>query len=201
MNIIDEVVIVLIYNNLVMKQCMKCGTANADNAYFCNNCGAPLQSGQNNGMYGNFGQRYARTSSPSSGQTGNVSFSDAIRICLKEKYLCLSGRAGRAEYWYFILFSVIIGFAAVFAGAFIGTVLSGGDEEVGLGLAVILMVIVSLGLACPGVSVLVRRLHDTGRSGWWYFLCLIPWIGSIVLLIFVCLNSQEGDNEYGPYIR
>lgn len=47
---------------------------------------------------------------------------------------------------------------------------------------------------------LVRRLHDTGRSGWWYWLAIIPYIGSIVLLIFALMPSEEIDNEYGPYV-
>ena len=186
---------------MVMKQCMKCRTTNPDRALFCQKCGAPLRYSQYGRMTVNGDLSPDVTSTASAPPAMNIGFSDAIRICMKEKYLCFKGRANRAEYWYFVLFSLIVSFFVAFVGGILGTVFSGGDEEVGLGLAFILIMIVSLGLICPGLSVLVRRLHDTGRSGWWYFVCFIPWIGSIVLLVFMCLGSQEYDNKYGPCIK
>lgn len=64
---------------------------------------------------------------------------------------------------------------------------------IGLGLLGILV----LGIIIPSLAVIVRRLHDTGKSGWWYLISFIPF-GSIVLLIFFCLDSEPGTNKWGP---
>lgn len=130
-----------------------------------------------------------------------MGFSDAIRVCLKENYASFEGRATRAEYWYFTLFCVLIVIGAVFAGGLLGALLSGGDGNVITGFLSIFYLIICIGLICPSVSVLVRRLHDTGRSGWWYWLCLIPYFGGFVIFIFTLLSSEEHDNQYGRYIR
>ncbi|MDR1925884.1 MAG: DUF805 domain-containing protein [Planctomycetaceae bacterium] len=64
-----------------------------------------------------------------------------------------------------------------------------------------IIVIFALATLLPNLGVCVRRLHDTGRSGWWYLLCVIPYlgaIGAIVLLVFYCLDSEKGTNKYGP---
>jgi uncharacterized membrane protein YhaH (DUF805 family) len=58
--------------------------------------------------------------------------------------------------------------------------------------------IYSLAMLIPGIAVTVRRLHDTGRSGWWVLVALIPVLGFIALLVFMVLDSQPGSNEYGP---
>ena len=58
--------------------------------------------------------------------------------------------------------------------------------------------IYSLAVLIPGFAVFCRRMHDTGRSGWWWLIGLIPFVGVIVLLVFCCLDSQPGDNQYGP---
>jgi uncharacterized membrane protein YhaH (DUF805 family) len=58
--------------------------------------------------------------------------------------------------------------------------------------------IAGLALFIPGLAVAVRRLHDIGKSGWNLLLCLIPLVGAIILIIWYCQPSQEGDNEYGP---
>jgi uncharacterized membrane protein YhaH (DUF805 family) len=59
-------------------------------------------------------------------------------------------------------------------------------------------ILVALGLLLPSLAVLVRRLHDTDRSGWYYWIVLIPLIGSIVLLVWFCSRGTEGSNTYGP---
>ena len=101
--------------------------------------------------------------------------------CLTKKYACFSGRARRQEYWLFVLFN----FIAAFVVGFIGGILAGAT-----GVAALVLI--------PGFAVLFRRLHDTGRSGWWWLLAFIPIIGWIVLIVFCCLDSQPGDNQYGP---
>lgn len=177
-----------------MKYCSKCGAANGDESQFCCKCGAPLASGYDNGQP-QYQTRYQHRSTSRS-----MGFVDAVRVCMQEKYASFSGRATRAEYWYFVLFMVIVLFCGALAGIFLGFALSGGDEDVALGIFLIVYGLLALGFICPGISVFVRRLHDTGRSGWWYWLCIIPYIGSIVLLIFALMPSEEIDNEYGPYV-
>jgi uncharacterized membrane protein YhaH (DUF805 family) len=102
-----------------------------------------------------------------------------------KKYAEFSGRARRKEYWMFFLFYFLIAIAIGIVEAVIHT---GG----------ILGGIYALAMLIPGLAVTVRRLHDTGRTGWWILIGLIPVIGTIVLLVFMVLDSQPGDNEYGP---
>lgn len=118
-----------------------------------------------------------------------LSFQDAVRICFS-KYATFSGRARRTEYWYFVLF----GFLGSAIAGILDTALFGmtaPDEALLAGLF-------SLVTLLPGLSVLVRRLHDTGRSGWWFWIILIPLIGALVLLWFLITRGDEGTNDYGP---
>ena len=103
-----------------------------------------------------------------------MSFSESIVSAWNKAYRCFEGRARRSEYWFFTLFAMIM--------------------------AVIPIVNLFAGIALfiPGLSVAVRRLHDTGRSGWWLLLGCLPIIGTIILIIFFVIDSEPGDNEYGP---
>lgn len=101
-----------------------------------------------------------------------------------KKYAVFSGRARRREYWMFFLVNFIVGLVL----AVIGRVL---DLE-------ILQYLYSLAVLLPGLGVSVRRLHDTGRSGWWLLIALVPLIGAIVLLVFLVSDSQPDTNQYGP---
>ncbi len=101
-----------------------------------------------------------------------------------KKYAVFGGRARRMEYWYFMLFNIIIAAALSWIDNLVGTyVLSG---------------LYSLAVLLPEIGVGVRRLHDTGRSGWWLLIGLIPLIGTIILIIYFVYDSQEGTNQYGP---
>lgn len=111
-------------------------------------------------------------------------------LAVLKKYAVFSGRAQRAEYWYFVLFYLIIIMVLAFLDAMTGTF----SEESGIGL---LSGVFSLATLIPTLAVSVRRLHDTGRSGWWLLLSLIPLIGTIVLLVFFVQDSAAGDNAYG----
>ncbi|MDY4173732.1 MAG: DUF805 domain-containing protein [Bacteroidales bacterium] len=106
---------------------------------------------------------------------------------LKENFANFSGRARREEYWYYSL--------AVFVISAILSVLSKAGI-VGV-IFSILSFLFSLCILIPGIAVSVRRLHDTGRSGWWLLLCLIPLIGQIVLLVFMVTEGQKGENKWG----
>ena len=101
-----------------------------------------------------------------------------------EKYAVFNGRARRTEYWMFSLFNAIFAVVIAFVDAFFG----------GRGVGVILY---SLGVLIPGIAVLVRRLHDTDRSGWWWLISVVPLIGSIVLFIFMVQDSKPEQNQYG----
>ena len=111
-----------------------------------------------------------------------MSFADAVRSVFSQ-YATFSGRARRSEYWWYTLFAVIL--------YIIVAIIDSAIKNPILGL------LVALGLVVPSLAVAVRRLHDTGRSGWWILIGLIPLVGGIVLLVFECQDSQ-GSNSYGP---
>jgi len=108
-----------------------------------------------------------------------------------KKYATFSGRAQRAEYWYFILFYLLLSIGFAIIDSITGTL----DPETGIGL---LSGLFSLAAFIPSVAVGVRRLHDTGRSGWWWLIGFIPLIGTIVLIIFFVQDSVPHENAYGP---
>jgi uncharacterized membrane protein YhaH (DUF805 family) len=105
-----------------------------------------------------------------------------------KKYAVFSGRARRKEYWFFVLWYLII------------TILLGildGMLGLRIGQAGVLQTLYALAVLIPSLAVTVRRLHDTGRTGWWLLIVLIPFIGFIVLLVFMCLEGEPGENKYG----
>jgi len=105
-----------------------------------------------------------------------IGFVEAVRNGF-EQYLSVRGRASRAEYWWWVLFNAIVQLLL-------------GDSRLGpLALFVLLV---------PGVTVLVRRLHDMDRSAWFLLVALIPVVGLIVLLIIVALPGTPASNTYGP---
>ncbi|MCP8968105.1 DUF805 domain-containing protein [Ectobacillus ponti] len=101
-----------------------------------------------------------------------------------QNYVGFSGRARRKEYWMFALVNFIIGlvFALLMQAADVFGLISN---------------LYSLAVLLPSLAVSIRRLHDTGRSGWWLLISLIPIVGFIVLLVFFCQDSQSGENQYG----
>jgi uncharacterized membrane protein YhaH (DUF805 family) len=107
-----------------------------------------------------------------------------------KKYAVFEGRARRREYWFFALFVVLISVVLTIIDSMIGTMTSQG--------AGILSGLFCLAVLIPSLAVGARRLHDTGRSGWWLLIGLIPFIGAIVLIVFFLLDSQPGTNAYGP---
>ena len=114
-----------------------------------------------------------------------MSFTEAIKDGF-DHYVKFDGRAGRPAFWWWVLFGFLVGVAAniIDSAIFDTTILS---------------FIVSVGLFLPGLSVAIRRLHDTNRTGWWVLIGLIPIIGFIVLLIFYLQDSDAGENQYGPH--
>lgn len=111
-------------------------------------------------------------------------------IGVLKKYAVFQGRARRKEYWMFVLFNIIVSIILGILDRILGTA-----SEAGGGL---LSGIYGLAVLIPGIAVTVRRLHDTGRSGWWILIVLVPVVGWIVLLVFMVIDSQPGANQYGP---
>lgn len=109
----------------------------------------------------------------------------------KYKYLDFTGRARRTEYWMFMLFHFLIIFVLAFLYAILEDV---GMSQIGMFLLVV-YVLMSL---LPALALTIRRLHDTGRSGWYYLLSFIPYIGGIIIFIFTVMDSETGQNKWGP---
>ena len=107
------------------------------------------------------------------------------------KYATFSGRSQRSEFWFFLLSYVLL-----FVGlAIIDGMLGFFDEEEDIGL---LSSLFAVAMFVPSLAVSVRRLHDTGRFGWWVLVAFVPVVGSIVMLLFAAEDSQPGANAYGP---
>ncbi len=111
-----------------------------------------------------------------------------------KKYAVFSGRAGRSEFWYFALFNAIV---LIILGL-IGGVFTPSQSRLTFSLLTVPYYIYALASLLPSLGVTVRRLHDTGKSGWMIFLGLIPLIGAIILLVFYILDSEPSANKYGP---
>ena len=115
-----------------------------------------------------------------------------------KKYAVFSGRARRKEFWYFELFNFII-YIVLSLLQILLLLLAPSPSLLPLVLGFgVLSWIYSLAVLIPSIAVTVRRLHDTGRSGWWIFIGLIPFVGGIILLVYMVLDSQAGTNQYGP---
>lgn len=114
------------------------------------------------------------------------------------QYADFSGRASRQEFWMFVLFNLLFAMAWVFvAGLLTGLLDSSFNHESRLLFMYKLMAIYYAVTAVPAMAVGVRRLHDTGRSGWWMLVSLIPFVGGIWLIVLMCLDGSAGDNRYG----
>ena len=113
-----------------------------------------------------------------------MSFVDAIKSVFTQ-YVGFSGRARRSEYWFFCLFNIFVFFDLSALASKI-SILS------------LLSVVGSLAIFLPSLAVCIRRLHDIGKSGWWYLLAFIPLVGAIILIIWFCKDSEPGANAYGP---
>ena len=159
--------------------CHNCGNMLPERAKFCDSCGArvafnaaPHYQASGNSCQGTS----SNDASVAVRQTQRVGFGEAIVLYFKN-YVNFSGRSRRSEYWYAFLFTVIL-----------NLVLGFPYPE--------LLDILSLVLLCPNLALAVRRLHDTGKSGWYYFVTFVPIGGPIWMLIQMCKDS-EGVNDWG----
>lgn len=114
---------------------------------------------------------------------------DWYKLVVLKKYADFSGRAGRPEFWYFVLVNVLISIGLGIVDSILGTK---------AGATGILGGLYSLAVLVPSIAVGVRRLHDTSRNGWMILLGLIPIVGIIILIVFYVQEGTPGTNEYGP---
>jgi len=109
-------------------------------------------------------------------------------------YTNFSGRSTRSDYWWVVLANFLIGFVIGFVFGFIGG-LTGTDVTK---LTNIVTTIYELVIIVPAIALVIRRLHDINKSGWYYFMILIPIIGWIIVLVYFCSPSVNENNKYGP---
>ncbi len=127
-----------------------------------------------------------------------MTFSESVRTCFS-KYVTFSGRAVRSEFWWFALFV----FGGQIALSIVDSVVFGTTTTTEYGFEAstetpILSGIFALATFLPMVSVAVRRLHDRDKSGWWYWLGLIPVVGIIILIVWFATEGTRGANRFGP---
>ncbi len=118
-----------------------------------------------------------------------MNFNAAVATCFR-KYAVFSGRAPRAEYWWFTLFLLLAGFALGLADALF--FLTPADQTGPLN------TIFTLATLLPSLAVGARRLHDVDRTGWWLLLWLVPVLGWLILLWWTVQPGTRGPNRFGP---
>lgn len=115
-----------------------------------------------------------------------IPFGEAVKRALTVNYCNFNGRSSRSEFWWYVLFTFILGCIISIAFGWSDTV-----EYIVSG-------VVNLALLLPGLGLAVRRLHDTARSGWWVLINLVPIVGWIIFIYFTVQDSQPVPNQYGP---
>lgn len=119
-----------------------------------------------------------------------MSFGSAVQSCLRQ-YVGFSGRARRSEFWWFILFIVLVQIGTTVLDLALGTYSEESDWGLFSGVAALLLFL-------PSIAVLFRRLHDIDMSGWWWLLTLVPCLGFILYIVWGCIDSTPGENRFGP---
>lgn len=166
--------------------CRNCGT-DIGQSSFCPNCGTS--------MVNNFGAAKANVE--------NFNLITAYKSMFK-KYAQFNGRSRRSEYWFATLANCIllmIVYAILYIPMVIDIVNNGEPTTATIAISSILgllILVYALAILVPSLALSIRRLHDTGRSGWCLLLSLIPFVGGIIVFVFMVLDSQPGTNKYGP---
>ena len=118
---------------------------------------------------------------------------EIYKSVLTEKYADFTGRARRAEYWWFVLVNL-----GVTIGISVVTLILASSNDSSAGLGAIIYIVYALGVFVPSLAVTVRRLHDTNKSGWMLLIAFIPLVGAILLLVFYFTDGDPGTNRFGP---
>ncbi|GAB95166.1 uncharacterized membrane protein YhaH (DUF805 family) [Kineosphaera limosa] len=119
-----------------------------------------------------------------------MGFGEAVRTCLT-KYVTFDGRARRSEFWYFVLFQILVSIAAAIIDSIVFPRWElGGDQGP-------VQWLTNVVLLLPSIAVTCRRLHDIDKSGWWQLLNFIPIIGWIIMLIWTIRDGQRHQNRFG----
>lgn len=165
-----------------MNFCTKCGQPLKDGAMFCGDCGTAAANVASNATINT-----TRVEAPSVNGMGWY-------MLAWKKWFQVSGRSSRREYWTFFLVNLLV-FVCVAVATTVFFANGDIDSRVtairlSAGLCVLIIFIATL--TCK-----IRRLHDTGKSGWWILFSLGPYLGSFVILIFTLLNSDAGPNKFG----
>jgi uncharacterized membrane protein YhaH (DUF805 family) len=169
--------------------CLVCGSPLLPASNVCPNCGLNVKSHRQNSNSELFGEK---------SDSNRIAYADVLK-----KYADFSGRARRSEYWRFTIYNTII--LPLFLTSigiiiiFIMNILSAKTETnfIVIGVLSALYLLYNLLIFLPSLAVCVRRLHDTGNSGWLVLITLIPIVGLIILLVFLVQDSQPGNNQYG----
>ena len=120
-----------------------------------------------------------------------MTFGEAVKSGFK-KYCVFSGRARRSEYWWFVLFNIIVQCVFLLINCFI-------PREFGIYTVFnYIRTLYGLAVFLPGLGLCWRRLHDIGKCGAWFFINFVPIVGQIILIFWLSLDSQPGENKYGP---
>ena len=109
-----------------------------------------------------------------------------------KRYADFSGRSQRKEYWMFVLGVLIVALVLGFVQGLLGM---GGDGGFASGILTLIFAVV---IFIPALAVQVRRFHDQDKSGWFVLLSLIPFVGGIIVFVFMCLDGTPGPNRFGP---
>ena len=126
-----------------------------------------------------------------------MGFMDALSTVFRNKYAAFSGRASRSEYWWGYLGYVVVATVLQIVGLVAAIALSSVSEGLA-GLAIAVPYLAIFAMIIPLIGVTVRRLHDTGKSGWMALIFIIPCIGIILWLVWMIEDGQAHDNTYGP---
>ncbi len=126
-----------------------------------------------------------------------MTFGESIKTCFS-KYVTFSGRAQRSEFWWWVLFVFAANIVLTWVDiALFGTTETAPGSFSGSTDTPIFSGIFGLATLLPGISVAVRRLHDTDRVGWWYWIILVPLVGFILLIVWFATKGTEGPNRFG----
>ena len=160
--------------------CSKCGKENNEKARFCKSCGAPFSGNS----------EVIDVDVLSSAEPGRSLSAWESYLKNWKEYAQFSGRARRRDFWMWSIFNFMAALAIAIALAVLGF----GEDAISglLGLA-------SLAAILPGLSLMSRRLHDTGRSAYWLLMCFVPFIGPLILVgILGFVDGEKGVNRFGP---